>query len=153
MVWPWVLDAETGNDAKAHVQVSSQDTRQFDSHCAEQTTTRKTGANIREARTETLTRNHDKRCRQAVTKEVVSYAAHLHGGVLGGAQHSHHGRDVHDDVKVCLMKMEVLALLKLLCSHTSPTHITHSASEALRRSRPMLTCAVCFACTLRAIMS
>lgn len=52
----------------------------------------------------------------ALTKEVISYTAHLDRGVLGGTQDSDNWGNIHDDVKVGFMKMKVLAFLKLLCS-------------------------------------
>ncbi len=53
---------------------------------------------------------------QTLTQEVISYTAHLHRGVLGGTQDSDSWGNIHNDVKVCFMKMKILAFLKLLCS-------------------------------------
>ncbi len=51
-----------------------------------------------------------------LTKEVIGYTAHLDRGVLGGTQDGDSWRYIHNDVKVCFVKMKVFAFLKLLCS-------------------------------------
>ena len=84
---------------------------------------------------------------ETLTKEVISYTAHLHRGVLGGTQDDDNWGNIHDDVKVCFMKMKVLAFLKLLCSEKLYIFTQHGANVHTR----LLTCRsgdICAVCAV-----
>ena len=51
----------------------------------------------------------------ALTQEVVPHAAHLHRRVFAEPQNSHARCRLGDVIEVCLVQVELGALLKLLC--------------------------------------